>query len=132
MVNLYTDIQQIVSKAADALLAIDKGMVVELCILGEDFGPFLVKGMQQKIMATPPAKEFRLSFEDLFSRMNAIKESKFFSTCPLVGQQDLLSVMDLVGNTMNSISPDKDMVKSNDTFFTQVFTQLGLFLAGGD
>ena len=84
--------------------------------------------MQQKIMATLPAKEFRLSCEDLFSRMSAIKESKFFSTCPLVGQQDLLSVMDLVGNMMNSISPDKDMVKSNDIFFTQVFIQLGLFL----
>ena len=29
---------------------------------------------------------------------------------------------------MNSISPDKDMVKSNDAFFTQVFHQLGFFL----
>ena len=76
-VNTYTDIQQIVSKAADALLAIDKGMVVELCILGEDFGLLLVKGMQQHIMATLPAKEFRLTVEDSFSRMSAIKESKF-------------------------------------------------------
>ena len=82
LVNTYTDIQQIVTEAAEALLAFDKSMVAELCMVGEDFGQLLVKGMQLKIMATLPAHTFRLTFEDSASKLIQIKEDKFFSVCP--------------------------------------------------
>lgn len=128
LVDSKDDIQSILQKGKEALLALDKSMAVEEAMLGEDFGALIIKGPQRQMMSFLPSQAFRMTLGDSFALLSGLKSEQQFRVCPPLGRSDLLTVLELVANMMSSISPEIVQIMSEDVFYTEVYHRLGFFL----